>query len=130
MGTWELSDLPKDLLLAQRRFQAWRQRRQQGDRIPQSLWDLAVRLVGAHGVSRTSTALGVDYYTLQRRAEEAADQRQPNEPAFVELPSPIAVGKQALFELNNGTGTTRRVQLTGYDAAEVAILARCFWNAD
>jgi hypothetical protein len=38
-------------------------------------------------------------------------------------------GKQCLFELDNGTGATMRVQLTGYDAADVEALARGFWCA-
>ena len=130
MDAWEPSDLPKDLLRAQIRFRAWRQQRLPGERIPPPLWTLAVRLVPAHGVSRTSMALGLDYYSLKRRAEEAADQAQSKQPAFVELPAPLAASKQALFELDNGAGITRRVQLLGYDAAEVAVLARSFWNAD
>ena len=40
------------------------------------------------------------------------------------------VGKQCLVELDNGTGATLRVQLVGYDAAEVGVLTRGFWNAD
>jgi hypothetical protein len=51
-------------------------------------------------------------------------------PAFVELPSPAPVGKQAALELDRGAGATMRVHLVGYDAAEVAALARSFWNAE
>jgi len=40
------------------------------------------------------------------------------------------VGKQALFELDNGAGATMRVQLLGYDAADVEALARRFWGAE
>ena len=67
---------------------------------------------------------------LSRRAEGAADQAQSKQPAFVELPAPLAASKQALFELDNGAGITRRVQLLGYDSATIETLARSFWNAD
>ena len=97
--------------------------------MPQPLWDLAVQLAGQHGVSRTATALGLDYYRLKKQAEVAAPQPPPCGPAFVELPPPVVVGKQALFELDNGAGATMRVQLLGYDAAEVEALARRFWDA-
>ena len=100
-----------------------------GDRIPQPLWALAVRLAKAHGVSRTATVLGLDYYSLKKRAEAAASQPQSSGPAFVELPSPVLVGKQCRFELDNGAGATMRVQLVGYDAADVEALSRSFWNA-
>jgi hypothetical protein len=94
------------------------------------LWDLAVRLASTHGVSRTATALGLGYYSLKQQVEAAAPQPPPCGPAFVELPAPVVVGKQALFELDNSAGATMRVQLVGYDAADVEALARRFWGAD
>ncbi len=74
--------------------------------------------------------LGLDYYSLKRRAGAAAPQPPSPSPAFVELPAPVVVSKQALFELDNGAGATMRVQLLGYDAADVEALARRFWGAD
>jgi hypothetical protein len=121
--------LPNDLAQARSRLQAWRERRQ-GRRIPQPLWALAVRLVSQHGLSRTATALGLDYYSLKERVEAAAQQPPPRSSAFVELPAPVVVGKQALFELDNGTGATMRVQLLGYEPADVEALARCFRGAE
>jgi hypothetical protein len=85
--------------------------------------------VGSYGVSRTAAALSLDYYGLKRRTQEATEPPPPDRPAFVELP-PLAVGKQALFERPDSAGAARRLQLLGYDAAEVAVLARCFWSVD
>ena len=130
MRTRQRGELPKELAQARSRFDAWRQRRQGGRRIPQPLWDLAVRMVSQHGLSRTVTALGLDYYSLKKRVAAAAQQPPSPGPAFVELPTPLVVSKQALFELDNGAGATMRVQLLGYDATEVEALARHFWNAD
>ena len=130
MGTRQRGELPKDLAQARSRFEAWRERRQGGRRIPQPLWDLAVQLSSAHGVSRTATALGLDYYSLKKRVEAAAQQPPSRSPAFVELPPPVVVGKQALFELDSGAGATMRVQLLGYDAADVEALARRFWDTE
>jgi hypothetical protein len=129
VGTRQRGELPKDLAQGRRRFQAWRERRQGGRRIPQPLWALAVRLVSQHGLSRTATALGLDYYSLKKRVAAAGQEPPSRCPAFVELPAP-AVGKQALFELDNGAGATMRVQLLGYDAADVEALARRFWGAE
>jgi hypothetical protein len=91
---------------------------------------LAVRLVSRHGVSRTATALGLDYDSLKKRAQEAAELTPASGPAFVEVPAQALVGKQAALELDRGAGVTLRVHLVGYDAAEVAALARSFWNAE
>ncbi len=122
--------LPPDLARGRSQFQAWRGRRQAGGRIPQRLWALAVRLVTKHGISSTAAALGLDYYSLKERSEQAADRPVSSGPAFVELPAPVVVGKQCLFELNSGAGATMRVQLVGYDAADVASLSRTFWNPE
>ena len=130
MGTRQRGELPKDLAQGRRRFQDWRERRQGGRRIPQPLWVLAVRLVRQHGLSRTATALGLDYYSLKKRVEATAQEPPSPSPAFVELPAPVVVGKQALFQLDNGAGATMRVQLLGYDAADVEALARRFWDAE
>ena len=128
MGADKRGELPRDLLRGRSRFQAWRQRRQAGGRIPQALWTLAVRLVSSYGVSRTATALGLDYYSLKKQAEAAAGQAPSKGPAFVELSSPVLVGKQCLCELDNGAGGTMRVQLVGYDVADVEALVRSFWS--
>jgi hypothetical protein len=62
MGASQHGQLPPDQVHGRRRFQAWRERRKPGVRIPQPLWAIAIRLAKSHGVSRTSAALGLDYY--------------------------------------------------------------------
>ena len=42
----------------------------------------------------------------------------------------MMVGKQCQFELHNGAGVIRRLQLVGYEAADVQTLACSFWNAE
>src|SRR5262249_14422736 len=130
MGTRQHGELPRDLAQARSRFEAWRERRQGGRRIPQPLWNLAVRLASQHGGSRTATALGLDYYSLKKQAEAAAPGTPPCGPAFGGLAPPMRLGQQALFALDNGAGATMRVQLLGYDAADVEALARRFWGAE
>src|SRR5277367_4397571 len=105
-------------------FQAWRRSRPRaGSPIPLLLWRLAVRLAKTHGISRAATALGLNYHRLQKHVEAAAPSQPPSsEPAFVELPTPALFGKQCLFELDNGAGATLRVQLTGFDTADVEAL--------
>ena len=129
MGASERQGLPPDLALGLSRFQAWRGERKLGERIPRPLWDLAVRLAKVHGVSRTATALGLDYYGLQRRTGTVAAPAPSSNPAFVEVQAPIVAGKECRLEFDNGAGATLRVQLVGYDAADVEALSRSFWNA-
>ncbi len=129
MRTTDQRVLPDDLRQTRHQFLVWRKQRLPGQRIPASLWQLAVRLVRRHGLSRTATALGLDYYSLKKRVAAAARQPQSSGPAFVELPASLLVSKQARFELDNGTGATLRVQLVGYEAADIEAFTRLFWNA-
>jgi hypothetical protein len=129
MGTSRHRQLPLDLERGRRRFQAWRGQRKAGGRIPQALWAMAARLAKAHGISRTAGALGLDYYSVKKRAEAAAGEPRSSGPAFVELAAPVPVGKQCRLELDDGAGATIHVQLVGYDAADLEALARGFWNA-
>ena len=130
MGTSLHGQLPPDLVRARLRFQAWRGQRKPGDPIPQSLWAIAIRLAKAHGVSRTAAVLHLDYYRLKNRAAAApASEPRSRGPAFVELTPPTIVAKQCQFEFDNGSGATLRVQLVGYDAADVEALSRSFWDA-
>ncbi len=128
MGASKRRQPPPDLVRGRSQFQAWRGRRKVGERIPQPLWEMAVRLAKVHGVSRTVAALGLDYYSLQKRAEAAATPPRSGVPAFVELTSPVMAAKQCRFELDNGSGATMRVELVGYDAADIEALSRGFWN--
>ena len=130
MAANEQRALPEDLRRARSQFLAWRKQRQPGHRIPETLWQLAVRLVRTYGLSRTATALRLDYYRLKKQVAAATHPPESKRPAFVELPTPLVVGKQARFELDNGTGATLRVQLVGYEAADLEALTRRFWKAD
>lgn len=130
MGTSQHRQLPPDLVRGQRQFQAWREQRKPGCRIPQSLWVTAIRLAQVHGVSRTAAVLHLDYYRLKNRAEAVpGSEPHPSEPAFVELTPPVLVAKQCHIELDNGSGATMRVQLVGFDVADLEVLSRGFWNA-
>jgi hypothetical protein len=129
MGTSQRGQLPPDLVRGRSRFQAWRGQRKPGDRIPQALWELAVRLAKTHGVSHTSALLRLDYYRLKKQAEAVTSEPQASRPAFVELTPSVTVARECRFELDNGSGATMRVHLVGYDAADVEALSRSFWNA-
>ena len=112
MGARARGSLPSDLARGRNRFQAWRGQRKGPGRIPRSLWALAVQLANVHGVSRTAAVLGLDHHSLKKRAEAITSEPQSSPPAFVELPAPVPVGMQCLFELDNGAGATMRVRLT------------------
>jgi hypothetical protein len=110
-------------------MQAWRKHRERGSRIPGHLWALAVRLAKRHGVSRTAMALGLDYYGLKRRVGAVVEPAASPGVAFLELPTALATGKQCQAELKSGSGAVLRLQLSGYEATDLAALVGSLWSA-
>ena len=112
------------------RFETWRKRRKQGERIPEELWKGAVGVAGSLGVGKTAQALRLDHAHLKRRlaaagSEHAASKGPAASPAFVELmscpPAPIA---ECLFELEAPGGTKLRLHLKAKELRDVGALAR------
>lgn len=122
MGGEKQRELPADLSRAQKRFLQWRRTRKPKSRIPEPLWELAVKLVAAHGLNRTARALKLDYYSLKERVEARPGQREEtraNGVAFLELPPALASAKECLIEFEEGP-VRLRVHLKGYDAGDIA----------
>ena len=119
-----------------------------GTRIPDELWSLAVKLVDGHGLSRTASVLGLDYYSLKKRvaAENSGVTSVPSEfvagsessdsasarPAFIELsslPSPGASG-ECVVEFADGSGASLRIHLSGCQTPDLVALGRSFWSGE
>lgn len=108
------------------RFQAWRRSREAGTRIPDRLWKLAVKLAAKHGISQTSTVLGLDYYSLKRHVDSAPPEISNG---FVEFSSVLMPNRgECLVEFEDSAGARMRVHLKGYDAPDLGALGRGFWN--
>ena len=125
-----------ELAQAARQFAKWRAGRRRGARIPEELWELAVRLAGSFGRHATAEALRLDYYALKKRAAGVTPARIAAAaaavmPAFVELtpPSP-ARPCECVIEFENAAGSKMRIHLTGAEAIDVAALGRSFWSGE
>jgi hypothetical protein len=127
--------LPTPLERLRRRFDEWRRVRKAHARIPDALWDAAVRTAGTYGISRTANVLRVNYPALKKRLDRktmlVGKRRAAGEARFVELPSFGSVGSCDCFlELSDGTGATMRVRLRGVGTPDLAALGRSFWDRD
>lgn len=81
----ERGDIPASLARGRDRFEAWRRSRKFGARMPNKLWSLAVKLAEAHGVSRTASALRLDYHGLKNRVTGKNCDSSCVAPTFIEL---------------------------------------------
>jgi hypothetical protein len=118
--------LPADLAKAKDRFDIWRQDRKLGTRIPQRLWTLAAKLAQRHGVCRTASVLGLDYYSLKERVQTKTPASPPaNE--FVEVSAAaIEPPSQCLIDLEDADGAKMTVRLSGAGTPDLVTLVRSF----
>ncbi len=124
-------DLPSPLARGRDRFGAWRRTRKSGTRIPDRLWLLAVELAKSHGLNRTASILGLNYYALKKRVESANSTGRSGAGAFLELfPPPLSVSSECVIEFADGAGASMRVHLKGRDVPDLLALSRSFWSGE
>jgi hypothetical protein len=141
MNSRKPQDLPAPLERVQRRFQQWRKLQKARARIPDSLWDAAVKMAGKYGLCRTARALPVEYYSLKKRIEQQSiDQgtsplrvqgiREVSAAAsFVEWSPALHAGPcDCTLELEDADGSKMRVHLKTAAAPDLAALCRSFRN--
>jgi hypothetical protein len=125
-----------DLVHGAARFADWRRGREVGTRIPTPLWELAVSLALRHGVSRTSQALRIGYYSLQERVEArraapaASTVESTMSRTFVELPAAsFGAACECSIEFEKPSGAKVRIQIRGPQLPDLAALGREFWES-
>ena len=106
--------LSPDLAAARKKLEAWRSSFEGRRRVPREFWDLAVPLSRIHGVSRTSTVLGLSYRTLEKRlgatepsSNAKAAERKSESFTFVEVSPrerPHAETGDCVLEIENRRG--------------------------
>ena len=100
--------------------------------MPEPLWEEAIALAKAYGVSPVQRILRIDYRGLERRAlgivKPPAKARPVAGQSFVELPALTARRPEHLVELEDGTGRRLSVKVAAGHLAEVLPLAQAFWR--
>ncbi len=124
-------DIPAPLARGRDRLEVWRRTRKVGTRIPKQLWSLAVKLVDGHGLNRTASVLGLDYYSLKKRVEARKADSMSVPPAFIELSPPsLGASGECVVEFEDGAGASIRVHLRGCDVPDLVALGRSFWSGE
>ena len=122
-------ELPGALLRARQRFALWRKSHRPRARFPKELWTEAVALASAHGHNPTARALGLDYTSLKKHIESAAnfeiDACRTATP-FVEVFPPART--ECVIELEDGYGAKMRLSFHGGEALDSSSLIRDFWR--
>lgn len=123
-------DNPLQFQAVARRLNAWRARRQRGQRIPEEIWNSAVTLARVHGLNPTAAALKLNYYDLQRRLGVAPVRhaRPPAVASFIELapPSTPSRGEDNTLELVRASGSRVILRLTDANPKDLRPLVQLF----
>lgn len=113
-----------------RRLNAWRARRQRGQRIPEEIWNSAVSLARVHGLNSTAAALKLNYYDLQRRlgVPPLGHPRPAAESSFIELapPSTPSRGEDNTLELVRASGSRVILRLAHVNPKDLRPLVQLF----
>ena len=104
--------IPAQIEVVRRQIAAWRTSQRPGRRIPAALWDAAADVARIHGVSLTSTALGLAYTKLKQRVLAAGGAAPAPAPQFVELLPNMLAGDGGLcrVEITGRPGTVIRIE--------------------
>ncbi len=126
-----MSDGREPLAEAEAGFAEWRKGKlRRNERIPESLWDLAVAAVRSEGPWRVCRALRLDYRALKNRAESSGSIKGGDlSPSFVEFSGvPFSrPGSECVVKLEDGRGCRLRLELTGSATSELVGLLRSLW---
>jgi hypothetical protein len=148
MNTGRAKELPAGLEGLRQGFEEWRETREAHARIPDSLWASAMLAAGRYGLSKTATALRVNYYALKKRlaakraasggvvrnrgeARNAATAGAGAEGTsrFIELPRlALSDSGECLVAWEDASGAKMRVRLRGVGIPDLAALGRSFWD--
>ena len=107
------------------RFEEWRKNRRGKARIPAELWSAAVEVARKEGINRTARELHVAWDDLKRHMP--ATGAVPQQPAFVELVTPVQSVAECTLEVEGRRGKLR-IQLKGASASDLASLSRVLWE--
>ena len=132
-------NIPDDLLMAQARFQAWRDLSSGKPRIPTELWSLAVQLTLRHRTGLVASTLGVNPTVLKNKSVDNVPKKQ-NKPADmavmkfapVNFQAPVPVISQSgkkdcrpslIAEVVSSSGISIRM-FSGIDEANLKLLSQ------
>jgi hypothetical protein len=121
MKTATPSQSNKALEQLRKRLDVWRKSSKPRTRIPENLWDAAVRAAAEYGINRTAKTLRLDYYNLKKRLAASVKDQSPS---FIELLPAASSASEYVMELESRNGTKMRIQVKGAETQDAITLIR------
>ena len=119
--------LPAEMQKVQSQFAQWRSLHPRRSRLSEQLWSSAVTLAKQHGLSKTASTLGLDYYCLKKRMPVSRSNPTTVPAAFVELIS-LPARTDCIVELESARGEKMRIDWKGSAPPDLIGLSRVLWS--
>ena len=115
---------------AEQCFDHWRRSREGRGRIPEHLWQIAVRAAAVHGVYATARRLRLNPTALKKRTLTEQKENATNDtPQFLEFPWLGTVpAAECILEAEDQAGRKLRIHLKGGATAQAGSLGRMLWR--
>ena len=116
----------------QRQLDQFRSTQLRRTKLPESLWQAAVKLARQHGVYAVAHPLRLDYMGLKKRLSGVVHPRgKLGKPAFVELVAPHPVSMdECVIEFESSRGDKMRIQWKAAAPPDWASLLRAWREAE
>ena len=126
----QTATVPAELEELRQRLNAWRQKPDRENRIPESLWQEAANLARTHGVSLVAVVLGLSYTALkQRTTNSSTNVAVASQATFVEVGMvPPPAGSECLVELRDSRDCRMNIRLEAGATGALVALAQAFWR--
>jgi hypothetical protein len=128
------SNVPARLDRGRERFERWRRQQKTHCRLPEPLWDLAVKLAREYGVNRTARTLRLEYRALKKRVEANASgdssRESTGQPFLQLLGSELTTVMECVMECEDAHGTKLRLHIKGPQLPDLAAWIGKLWNRE
>jgi len=129
MDQREVAPLKRELEAVREQFESWRKIRKRGGRIPQTLWDAAVKLTESHSVNEVSKVCRLEYNHLKRRVDQKDSSVNSTRCGFIELDvSQKMADCECAIEMQRPDGALMRVSIKGGVDSHLFDLVKAFWG--
>ena len=124
--------IPEPIAQLRRQLEQFRNTQPPRTKLPDSLWQAAVKLARQHGVYSVAHPLRLDYMGLKKRLGGVANpRRRPEQPAFVEWipPHPGRID-ECVIEFESSSGGKMRILWKAARPPDWASLLRAWRKAE
>jgi hypothetical protein len=109
-------------------LEQWRETKKARERIPEPLWEAAVKLTSHYSINQVSERLRLNYRDLKKRIHSSGQQGL-NSSKFIELDTAeMFCTGECIVEMQRRDGSTMKISFQGGTCCDLVELGKVFWS--